>query len=183
MGAIRTIVPSTEYPSLFARRMISSAWSQGTSRSATSTVPCTFGSITMLRPLISAKLRSTARRSAPWKSRLIGFPVNRVGPWLAAPWLWGWANEPWTGACAGACESRALLTVTAGTPVVCRATGAVRPSAAIGSIAGVCASARAFMASGASPLTVLGSTATGSTYGFPVGLSRSITTVLRSLRT
>jgi hypothetical protein len=75
-GAIRTIVPSTEYPSLFARRMMSSAWSHGTSRSATSTVPCTAGSMTMFKPLISANVRSTARRSAPWKSRLIGWPVN-----------------------------------------------------------------------------------------------------------
>jgi len=32
--------------------------------------------MTMLRPLISAKVRSTARRSAPWKSRLIGWPVK-----------------------------------------------------------------------------------------------------------
>src|SRR3954471_22137788 len=31
----------------------------------------------MLSPLISEKVRSTARRSAPWKSRLTGFPVNR----------------------------------------------------------------------------------------------------------
>ena len=34
----------------------------------------------MFRPLISAKVRSTARRSAPWKSRLTGWPVNRRSP-------------------------------------------------------------------------------------------------------
>ncbi len=56
--------------------MVSSAWSHGTSRSATSTVPCTEGSITTLRPVISENVRSTARRSTPWKSRLIGCPVN-----------------------------------------------------------------------------------------------------------
>ena len=56
--------------------MMSSAWSHGTSRSATSTVPCTAGSMTMFRPLISANVRSTARRSAPWKSRLTGCPVK-----------------------------------------------------------------------------------------------------------
>ena len=31
----------------------------------------------MLSPLISENVRSTARRSAPWKSRLTGLPVNR----------------------------------------------------------------------------------------------------------
>src|SRR4029079_4877312 len=36
--------------------------------------------MTMLRPLISAKVRSTARRSAPWKSRLIGWPVYCFAP-------------------------------------------------------------------------------------------------------
>jgi hypothetical protein len=34
----------------------------------------------MFSPLISAKVRSTARRSAPWKSRLIGCPLNRRVP-------------------------------------------------------------------------------------------------------
>ena len=29
--------------------------------------------------MISAKVRSTARRSTPWKSRLIGWPVKRRG--------------------------------------------------------------------------------------------------------
>ena len=55
--------------------MMSSAWSHGTSRSATSTVPFTAGSMTMFRPLISAKTRRTARRSACWKSRLTGLPL------------------------------------------------------------------------------------------------------------
>jgi hypothetical protein len=32
--------------------------------------------MTMLSPLISAKVRSTARRSAALKIRLIGWPVN-----------------------------------------------------------------------------------------------------------
>src|SRR6266852_1183641 len=31
--------------------------------------------MTMFSPLISANVRSTARRSAPWKSRLTGLPV------------------------------------------------------------------------------------------------------------
>ena len=35
--------------------------------------------MTRLRPVISAKVRSTARRSTPWKSRLIGWPVKRRG--------------------------------------------------------------------------------------------------------
>ena len=66
---------------------MSSAWSHGTSRSDTSTLPVMVGSITTLRPLISAKVRSTARRSAPWKSSDTGCPVNRgpVGS-AAAPW-------------------------------------------------------------------------------------------------
>ena len=34
----------------------------------------------MFRPLISANVRSTARRSAPWKSRLTGCPVNWRSP-------------------------------------------------------------------------------------------------------
>ena len=37
--------------------------------------PGPVGSITRLSPLISEKVRSTARRSAPWKSRLTGLPV------------------------------------------------------------------------------------------------------------
>ena len=66
---------------------MSSAWSHGTSRRVTSTLPVMVGSITTLRPLISAKVRSTARRSAPWKSSETGCPVNRepVGS-AAAPW-------------------------------------------------------------------------------------------------
>ena len=53
-----------------------------------STVPCTSGSMTMFRPLISANVRSTDRRSTPWKSMLIGWPVY----FLSCPdeicWLW-----------------------------------------------------------------------------------------------
>jgi hypothetical protein len=41
------------------------------------------GSITTLRPLISANVRRTARRSAPWKSSDTGCPVKRVGVWPA----------------------------------------------------------------------------------------------------
>ena len=76
---MRMTVPSTVYESLFAARMMAIAWSHGTSRSATSTVPLTVGSITMFSPLISANVRSTARRSAPCRSRLSGVPVYWVG--------------------------------------------------------------------------------------------------------
>src|SRR4051812_19524880 len=45
-----------------------------------STRPWTCGSMTMLRPLISANVRSTDRRSASWKSMLIGLPVYCLPP-------------------------------------------------------------------------------------------------------
>ena len=65
----------------------------------------------MFSPLISEKVRSTARRSAPWKSRLTGLPVNRVGARVPAPgcsgaggaggtWNAGGCGGGWTtGAC------------------------------------------------------------------------------------
>src|SRR5204863_367617 len=77
---MRRMLPSTVYPSLFDRRIWSSAWSHGTSLSSTLTRPCTWGSMIMFSPLSLANTRSTARRSASSKSKLIGCPVYCFWP-------------------------------------------------------------------------------------------------------
>ena len=59
--------------------------------------------MTMFRPLISAKVRSTERRSTPWKSMLIGWPAYFFVSPLEICWPWG----PWrTGDVAGAARRR-----------------------------------------------------------------------------
>src|SRR5579864_9287802 len=99
--------------------------------------------MTMLRPLISEKVRSTARRSAPWKSRLTGWPVNlRLGaPGCEAGTVAGWEAEPVAGcddvtvagwASAGGRTAAGSLACTAGA-----AGGIVAPRIDRGSAAGV----------------------------------------------
>src|SRR5262245_18460983 len=66
----------------------------------------------MLRPLVSANVRSTALRSAPWKSKLIGWPVYVFG---------GASGE----ACASAAVGRRAVAACAVAAAACfSATGA-----------------------------------------------------------
>src|SRR6476660_3513068 len=55
--------------------------------------------MTMFNPLISAKVRRTARRSAPWKSRLTGFPLYLDG-FPAIGGVWGAGAGAAGGVCA-----------------------------------------------------------------------------------
>ena len=149
--------------------------------------------MTMFRPLISAKVRSTARRSAPWKSRLIGWPVN-CRPRDAAVQLIGRRRRGWRLRllrCDEPRDRRVLgrvrirlrhrrETTTGDDEAEGPPAPVSRPRAAIGSAAGSCRSA--IMASDAGPVVLV---AGGSAYGAALadGLSKSMTMVLRSLRT
>ena len=84
----------------------------------------------MLRPLISEKLRSTARRSAPWKSSVTGSPVKRCG----CPGA-GWAGIA-GGAGAGGCIMAAAGVRRVGAGRVPAAAAALSVTGATGALAG-----------------------------------------------
>ena len=77
----RTLPSSWRARSLFFRT-ISSAWSHGTSSRTTVKEPCTFGSSTTFRPLISWIRRKKSFRSTSFKFTEIGSPVY-FGPRVA----------------------------------------------------------------------------------------------------
>src|SRR3954468_23417108 len=95
--------------------------------------------MTTLRPLISANVRSTARRSAPWKSRLIGCPV------YCLPGRPGWSMVVVAGGGVGGCGVCATAgprPATTGVAVVTEvvaargAAGAAVAGAVVGAVVG-----------------------------------------------
>src|SRR3954468_24640879 len=95
--------------------------------------------MTTLRPLISANVRSTARRSAPWKSRLIGCPV------YCLPGRPGWSMVVVAGGGVGVCATAAPRAATSGfaaVTVVVAARGAAGGTV-VGAVVGVVVGATA----------------------------------------
>ena len=75
--AVPTIItlPYSRVARPLVRRMMSSAWSQGTSCRRRVMLPFTLSETTMFLPLASARICSTARMSMLWKLRLIFWPA------------------------------------------------------------------------------------------------------------
>ena len=67
LGAIRITLPDLRRPRFFACRMMSSAWSQGTSFRRRVTLPVTVSLVTTLKLVKSAITCSRARTSMFWK--------------------------------------------------------------------------------------------------------------------
>jgi hypothetical protein len=76
----RTTLPSCVFSSRFVRSTRSNAWSHGTSERCSVTFPCTSSVAMMLRPLTSARTRSTFWMSASLKSREIFCPLYAGEP-------------------------------------------------------------------------------------------------------
>jgi len=74
-GMTTITLPCVLVPSCWMSRIVSRAWSQGTSLSFIVTLPLTSSPATMLRPLTSAMRRKTLRTLASWKSAVIFWPV------------------------------------------------------------------------------------------------------------
>ena len=87
------------------------------------------GSMTMFSPLISANVRSTERRSAPWKSNVTGWPWNR-GP---AGSCGGTLRSVTGGGGAGCCADELAA---AGVPAAARISGELSVTAL--AMAGAC---------------------------------------------
>ena len=72
---MRMTLPISSLPSPFDLRTRSSAWSQGTLRSETVTLPFTSSATTMFFFETSAMSRSRLRMSMSWKSSVMRRPV------------------------------------------------------------------------------------------------------------
>jgi len=82
-GATQITLPFWRLASPLARRITSSAWSQGTLTSRRVTLPCTLSAATMLRLDTSASSCSTERTGMSWKLKVTRLPLYTMG--LGAP--------------------------------------------------------------------------------------------------